>query len=375
MPPLSIMIKPVSSACNMSCRYCFYADVAAHREIMSYGTMSRETMRALIRRAFMYADGSVSFAFQGGEPTLAGVVFYRDFVQTVGRYNTRNLPVSYALQTNGYALTDEMCVFFAENRFLVGVSVDGTRDIHNAIRPDRERCGSYDQVMRGIDMLRSHGVEYNILCVVTAPIAAQSKACWENLKRHQYLQFIPCIDAFDGQRQAFSLSAEVYGQFLIDAFACYERAYYAGKPVSERRFDNYLSMLLGRRPEACGMNGVCGIYFLAEADGGIYPCDFYVLDDWRLGNINETSFQRMEKSERARAFWTLSCVLPAACRTCSWLRLCRGGCRRDREPFVDGTPQENRFCQSYRMFFQACLPRMKKLARKIALASRSSFDG
>lgn len=368
MPPLSIMIKPASSSCNMRCRYCFYADVASNRENANYGTMSLETARRLIRRAFLYADGSVSFAFQGGEPTLAGLGFFQDFLNAVRQCNARSLPVYYALQTNGYALTDELCAFFAENRFLLGVSLDGTREIHDALRRDAQGQGTYDRVLQGIGRLKKHGVEYNILCVVTAAVAARAKDCWDSLKEHRFLQYIPCIDAFSGELRDYSLSAEAYGHFLTDTFVCYEQAYFSGHPVSERRMDNYLAMLMGQPPELCGMSGVCGHYFLAEADGGIYPCDFYVLDDWRLGNIQTDSLQRMAKGETAQRFRQRSRVLPPACAQCSWLFLCHGGCRRDREPYIQSQPSENRFCKSYRMFFEACYPRMQALARHIAKA-------
>ena len=360
------MIKPVSSACNMRCRYCFYADEASRRAVADYGRMRSDTMQQLIRRAFLYAEGSVSFAFQGGEPTLAGIDFYRDFVAEADRQNTRRLPVAYALQTNGLLLDDALCAFLSERGFLVGVSVDGAAETHDACRRDAGGAGTYDRAMAGIRALQKHGVEYNILCVVTAAAAAQPAACWQSLAAHRCLQFIPCIDGLDGEKHDFSLSPAAYGQFLIDTFACYERAWQIGAPISERRFDNYLTLLMGGQPEACGMGGVCGRYFMVEADGGVYPCDFYGLDGWRLGSVQADSFRKLEKSERYQRFHAESRVLPPSCQTCRWLGLCKGGCRRDREPFAAGVPSENRLCEGYRMFFDACFPRMQALARRVA---------
>ena len=370
MPPLSVMIKPVSSSCNMRCSYCFYADVSAHREIANYGVMSRETMRQLVRRAFTYADGSVSFAFQGGEPTLAGVDFYREFLEEVRRHNTRGLQVSYALQTNGYTIDDELLELFAKNHFLLGISLDGLPEIHDALRKDSSGHGTWKQINQNIARIRNIGLEYNILCVVTAPVARSAKACWDALKGHQYLQFIPCIDEFDGKFSEFSLTPELYGQLLIDIFDCYERAFDAGRPVSERRFDNYMSMLAGMQPEACGMSGRCGLYFLSEADGSIYPCDFYVLDEWRMGNVHEMSFFRMEKTEASQRFRDVSLKLPEACFSCPWRGICRGGCRRDREPFMNGVSCVNRFCKSYQMFFEARMPRMKAMTQRLLIKQR-----
>lgn len=365
MPPLSMMIKPVSSSCNMRCKYCFYADVTSLRNISNYGIMSRETMQQVIRKAFLYADGSVSFAFQGGEPTLAGSGFYEDFVRTVRQVNVRGLPVSYALQTNGYELSDAFCRFLAAHHFLVGVSVDGVKDIHNGLRRDAQGEGTFARVMGNIERLRQYGIEYNILCVVTAPVAERAKECWQNLARHGFLQFIPCIDDFHGPAQNWSLTAEAYGHFLIDVFSCYEHAWRKGNPVSERRFDNYLGVLLGQPPEDCGMRGLCGLYFLVEADGSVYPCDFYVLDEWRMGNLNLTSLGRMAKAEASLKFREISRTLPSSCNNCEWLRLCRGGCRRDREPFRDGRSGENKYCAGYRMFFEECFSKMRSLAEYI----------
>lgn len=361
MPPLSMLIKPVSASCNMHCQYCFYTDVSANRKTMNYGIMSPETMQQVIKRAFAFAEGSVSFAFQGGEPTMAGLEFFQDFVNTVRCYNFRNIPVSYALQTNSYALHEDLCAFFAKNNFLIGVSVDGTRDIHDYFRKGSNGEGSYDQVMRGIDLLAKYDVSYNVLCVVSSLVADQAKACWNNLKRHRFLQFIPCIDGFDGALHKYSLTAHAYGRFLIETFQYYERAYYSGKPVSERRFDNYLSIILGQYPEACGMSGICGQYFLVEADGGVYPCDFYALDEWRLGSVYTDSLFKMAKSELATNFLASSRMHPEICRQCPYYVLCRDGCRRDREQ----TNTKNRFCESYKMFFDNCLPRMKKMANDI----------
>ncbi|MBQ9133071.1 MAG: anaerobic sulfatase maturase [Clostridia bacterium] len=370
MPPLSIMIKPVSGMCDLRCRYCFYADVSAHRAQAVFGKMSEDTARALIRRACIYADGSITFAFQGGEPTLAGLGFYEKFVSLVREYNTRGLRVAYSLQTNGCGLTDAFCAFLAKHNFLVGVSLDGTRQTHNAARVDAVGEGSYDRVLCGIKLLQKHKVEFNILCVVTEAVAKAPRAVWQALAPYGYIQFIPCIDDFDGGKSVFSLSAKSYGQFLIATFDLYEDAFLHGKPISERRFDNYLSMLLGNMPEHCGMSGQCGLYFLIEADGSVYPCDFYVLDAWRAGSICETSFARLEKSERMTAFRQMSLQKPSVCRDCAWYRLCRGGCRRDREQVLGDALGENRFCESYRMFFTARFERLQGLAKRIAEGTR-----
>lgn len=376
MPPLSLMIKPVSSMCNMRCKYCFYADVTSHRETKSYGVMSTDTLDKLVRRAFTYAEGSVNFAFQGGEPTLAGIDFFRRFVELERRYNSRHIQVNNSIQTNAFELSDELIELFRQHRFLVGVSLDGPAQIHDLMRIDARGAGTYATVTRNIDRLRTAGVEYNILCVVNGYIARAPREVWRALAPHTYLQFIPCLDGFDGQTQDYSLNAADYLGFLKTTFDLYYEAYFHRKYVSVRTFDNYIGILLGQTPENCAMQGRCGVYYLIEGDGGVYPCDFYVLDRWRMGNINASSFHALSRSPIADEFRAQSHYTSPECAGCKWAGLCRGGCKRDREPMIPVTdavtgevrmrPGLNRFCEAFKEFFEYSYPRMEEIARDIA---------
>ena len=361
MPAISIMVKPVSGACNMRCTYCFYQDVSEHREKRFLGTMSETTLENLVRKAFTYADGEISFAFQGGEPTLAGIPFYRKFLALEKRYNTRNLNVHNAIQTNGWGIDSDWIQLFLDGNFLVGVSVDGTQELHDRCRIDANGGKTYARVLENIGLLRENGVQYNILCVVNRQIAEHAGEVFESLKEHRYLQFIPCLDGFDGEKSEWSLDGKTYGQFLIETFDRYEAAWRQGNPVSIRNFDNWIGMLMGRAPESCALSGRCACYFLIEADGSVYPCDFYVLDAWKMGNINDTSFLRLSKSQIAEKFRQDSWKLPEDCAQCQWFSLCRGGCKRDREPVQNGCPSANRLCEGHKMFFEACEDRMKTL--------------
>ena len=366
MPSATIMIKPASSLCDLRCSYCFYADTASHRETPSYGIMQEKTLETLVRRAFAFGDGVLQFMFQGGEPTLAGKDFFRRFLALEKTYAlSRPVRVINGIQTNGYGLDPEWCDIFREGDFLVGVSLDGTRETHDACRLSQKGSPTYDRVLENIALLRKNRIEYNILCVVNAYVAAQPRKVFESLKEHRYLQFIPCLDGFDGEKKPFSLSSRSYGEFLIETFGLYEKYFQTDEHVSVRNFDNWIQILLGDMPENCGMSGQCGQYYLIEADGGVYPCDFYVLDRWRMGSILEKSFFFFEKSETAAAFRAESHTLPEACRGCRWLPLCRGGCKRDREPLLDGIPSANRLCEGHKMFFEACGERMARLAEKI----------
>lgn len=364
MPPLTLLIKPASSLCNMRCRYCFYADVSDRRAVKSYGVMDGETARAVVRRAFQYADGAVTFGFQGGEPTLAGLDYFQNFVALVREYNTRGLAVHYALQTNGYALDEAFAAFLAQHGFLVGLSMDGPQALHDSLRPGADGAGSYARVQGAAHLLEQYKVAFNILCVVSGPVARAPKAVFRALAPYGFLQFIPCLDDFGGAGADYSLTPEDYAGFLKGCFDEYERAFYAGKYVSIRLFDNYVGMLCGRPPEACDMRGECGGYLLVESDGGVYPCDFYVLDEWRMGNLKEQSLPRLMKSPVLARFLQEGRSHEAACRDCRWRVLCRGGCRRHREQ-ERGALGPNRFCESYREFFAYAYPRMARMARNL----------
>lgn len=358
MPPLSLLIKPVSGACNLRCGYCFYRDEMDSREEADRGRMSLAALEKLLRRAFLYAEGTLSLAFQGGEPTLAGPAFYEAMLALEKKYNTRNIRVMHALQTNGYALSDRLIDVLKEGGFLLGVSIDGTREIHDGRRVDARGRGSYDQVMDNLRRLREKRVDYNVLTVVDAEVAARPGEVYQALRQHGYLQFIPCLDALDGATHEASLTAPAYGRFLTETFRLYAEDFRRGRFTSVRNFDNWLNMLNGVPPELCGMRGVCGRNYLVEADLSVYPCDFYALDEWRLGSADAQSFFALEKAEAAQRFVDSSRRLMDKCRACQWLDLCRGGCRRDREPDVG----VNRLCEGFQYFFERCADEMKALA-------------
>ena len=294
---------------------------------------------------------------------LAGLDFFKKLMQYEKTYNSRGVQITNSLQTNGTLMDKEWADFFAENHFLVGVSIDGSKDLHSKNRIFADGSGSYDKAMTGIRHLCSSGVEYNILCVITAEAAQHGEEIYNALKEHQYLQFIPCIEGFHGEGSEFCPNGKALGQFLIDVFDCYERSWRQGKYVSVRNFDNYIGMLRGQRPEHCGMSGQCGIYYLAEANGDMYPCDFYVLDPWKLGNIATDPFVRLAKVQEQLGFVATSKHTAAKCTGCKWYPICRGGCRRDREPFENGMPGLNRYCEGYEVFFNYAFERLERLAK------------
>lgn len=360
---LTVMVKPVSGLCNMRCSYCFYVDEMQHRSTGVRAQMSLETLENLLRRAFAYAKDGLMLAFQGGEPTLAGAPFYQAVLALERRYNRLGVAVTHALQSNGLAMEDALLAVLREGRFLVGLSVDGTREIHDSRRVDAAGRGTYDRVMDTAARLRAQGIDYNILCVVDGAVARRGAEVFESLRPHRYLQFIPCLDPLEGPAREDALTGEDFGRFLCEIYPRYARLLRDGQEISVRTLDNWLQMLAGYPPENCGMLGLCLPNYLVESNGDVYPCDFYALDEWRMGNINEQSFFRLARSPVQAAFcgplWA-----DAACAACPYAFLCHGGCRRYREPLTDGAGR-NRLCEGYRLFFDAYLPDMRALSAEL----------
>ncbi len=371
MPPVNILIKPASSACNMACAYCFYRDVASNRGTAFEGMLSLETMATVIRSAFEYADHLCSFTFQGGEPTLRGLDFFREVVKLQKACNTRGLRVVNSIQTNGLAIDEEWAAFLAENQFLVGLSLDGPSDLHNLNRIDTAGKGTFSRVLHAAQLFDRYHVEYNVLCVVTGRNARSIEKIYRFYKRQgfRYLQFIPCLEPLGQERgqEAYHLSTAEYGQFLIRLFDLWLDDFRKGEYISIRHLDNWLFMLLGQPPEACNMAGQCSIQFVVEGDGGVYPCDFYVLDEWRMGTIGQTPLADMASGPVAQRFIAQSLPRPDACQSCPYVSLCRNGCRRDRAVLPDGTSGLNQYCEAYQTFFSQ---RGRQLGEALALVRR-----
>ncbi|MFA9397325.1 MAG: anaerobic sulfatase maturase [Clostridiaceae bacterium] len=368
MPALNFLIKPSSSMCNLSCKYCFYNSLSEKRNIKSYGFMEIDTLEIIIKKGLSEAEGSCTFAFQGGEPTLIGLDFYKKLIEFEKKYNVKSLKINNVLQTNATLIDEDWASFLAKNKFLVGISLDGPKDINDLHRIYSDGKGSYNKIIKAISYLDKYKVEYNVLSVVTASVARYGRKVYDFYKKNnfKYFQFIQCLDPlgeeFGGNK--FSLKPEAYGKFLCDVFDKWYEDILKNDAVSIRYFDNLVSMIQGGRPEACGMSGICSCEYVIEADGGVYPCDFYVLDKWCMGNIKDKSVEELFYSQAAQDFIKVSTNVDEKCRTCKWLNICRGGCRRHREPILGEIPSLNYFCKSYEMFFEHSIERLEFLANR-----------
>ncbi|MBQ8971684.1 MAG: SPASM domain-containing protein, partial [Clostridia bacterium] len=345
--------------------------LAQNRQVSSYGIMSAETLARVLARAveaLPSGQNQLSLIFQGGEPMLAGIDFYRHMEQQIDRMKAPNIRFQRSIQTNGTLINDEWAEFFARYGYLVGVSLDGPADIQNALRPMANGKGSFGSVSSGIACLHRRKVESNVLCVVSAEVARHGTKVYRFLRKNQwdYIQFIPCMDSLNGERSSWHLSPELYGRFLTQVFGEYERERMQGRFVSVRWFDNLVDMAAGHRPESCGMVGQCACHFVLEADGSVYPCDFYVDDAHRLGNVADKGFREMFESDAVRGFVEESLQPAAQCAHCKWFFLCRGGCRRYR-PMHEGKLGVNALCAAYQVFFEECGARIVRMARQMQM--------
>ncbi|WP_434309526.1 anaerobic sulfatase maturase [Hominifimenecus sp. rT4P-3] len=361
---INIMIKPASGNCNMRCRYCFYHDVSELREVKSYGIMSEETLEKIVKKVLETAEESCAFVFQGGEPTLAGLDYFRSLVDFQKKYNTKKIEVSNSIQTNGLKIDEEWAEFLHENHFLVGLSIDGTKDIHDRLRPDAAGKETYNRIYRTAQLLKKYQVEFNILTVITRQSARRAYKIYHQYKKNgwRYLQFIPCLDPYEWERGSsdYSLTPELYTEFLKTLFDEWFADQIKGDSVYIRYFDNLLGIQMGVEPESCGLMGRCIPQLVIEADGSAYPCDFYVMDEYRMGNLAEEPLEQLMQSEGALRFAMESAQPEEKCKTCRFGYLCRGGCRRDRDD--RGAVGLNYYCESYQEFLAYAEKNLQALA-------------
>ena len=352
MNSFTLLIKPAAGLCNMRCSYCFYRAASEPRENR---IMTQETVDVLIEKIRAYRPASLSVLFQGGEPLLAGLPFFKAFVKKV--QEAVRCPVHYALQTNGLLLDDACAAFFREHGFLIGLSLDGDRRTNDRYRLDKNGRSTFARVLTAAETLRRHGVDFNILSVIDDKNAAEFETTYAFFKAQGFdcLQCIPCVDEGDG----VSLSADAYEAFLKKCFDLWYADFQNGRYVSIRHIDNYIGVLLGHPPENCAMCGICGNYFVVEANGDLYPCDFYCKAAYRLGSVFDDA--PFEANETQRRFVEASRVIHAHCKTCRYYALCRGGCRRDR---IDGFTK-NQYCTAYCNFFEYAADRMVQAAKVI----------
>jgi uncharacterized protein len=375
-----VLAKPTGAICNLDCQYCFFLS----KEVMYPGSrfrMSDEVLEAYIQQLLVsHQVPEVSISWQGGEPTLMGLDFFKRSVELVEKYKKPGQQVVHTMQTNGTLLDDEWCAFFKAHNFLIGLSVDGPRAMHDTYRRDKGGQGTFDRVVRGWELLTKHRVDVNILCTVHAANADHPVEVYRFFRDElgaRYLQFIPIVERVTtetrplaeqgwserpgGKRPLYtqaghgvtrrSVKPKQYGSFLIGIFEEWVRRDVG--TVFVQMFDVALANWYGEPAGVCVFQPTCGLALALEHNGDLYACDHYVEPDYCLGNILETPMIELVASDRQRRFGQdKRDTLPKYCRECDVRFACHGECPRNRILRApNGEPGLNYLCAGFKLFF------------------------
>lgn len=350
MRPFQLLIKPVSFDCNLGCTYCFYLRVKEVYPKIKKPKMTFVVLESLISQYLNYRFKESIFGWQGGEPTLAGLDFFKKVVELQQQHGISGQVIGNALQTNGLLINSEWAQFLNKYKFLVGLSLDGPKRIHDRHRKTKSGASVWDKVIRTADLMRENQVEFNILCVISKANVNQAKEVYDFFIQNdfRYLQFIPALEADAmGKRASFSVSSAQYGQFLCDLFDEWKHSPHG---ISIRLFDGMISHYLGNQKGLCSLEQKCADYLLIEWNGDVYPCDFFVDTTYKLGNLVKTSLSVL-KNKRDNQFGNKKLLLSQECEQCTWLDSCYGGCMKDRIFKDNPHPDRTFFCEAYMKFF------------------------
>ena len=359
----TILVKPVGDRCNLSCTHCFY-----HPELgVPRAVMSEATLTGMTRRFLAEGESPTIFAWQGGEPSLAGIQFYRRALALQEQYAQPNQAVVNAFQTNGLLIDEEWAGFLAERRVLVGLSIDGPPECHDPLRRTAAGGGSHAAAVSAWRALRQAGCAVNLLCVVHSANKDRPEQVYAHLARDlgaDYLQFIPCVEwTPEGRVEPYSLRRGDYGRFLTALFDLW--AAETERSVSVKLFDDLVLRLAGKPMRDCMHGDSCDSHLVVEADGSVYPCDFFVTPDHRLGDINESTPVELRATPQARAFREQKSIQqPARCARCNHLDLCQGGCGKFRRPGRAGEVEQY-LCEDMLHFLARSRPRLEQMAEAI----------
>jgi uncharacterized protein len=359
------MAKPIGPLCNLACDYCYYLGKTSLFPAGERYRMSDEVLEAHVRSVFEASSGPlVCFAWHGGEPTLAGLDFFRRAVELQQRHLPEGWSCLNNLQTNGTRLDDGWCSFLAENGFAVGVSIDGPARFHDRSRPDRRGLPSHARVMRGLARLRAHGIEPDVLCTLnaltaTAPLEVYRFFLAEGVR---WVQFLPVVErTAGGTVTERSVGPEAMAGFLCTIFDEWVR-HDVGR-IAIQNFAEALLVVSGTPANLCIMAETCGRVLALEHDGGVYACDHFVDPAHWLGRVTVDGLGSLVDSPEQVAFGRAKrASLPAHCRSCPVLFLCNGGCPKDRFAVTpEGERGLNHLCAGYRQSYVHMLPQLERM--------------
>lgn len=372
-----VMAKPTGSVCNIDCTYCFYLEKEAlYPERNTRWQMSDETLERYICQHIDAQSGdNVTFAWQGGEPTMMGLAFFRRVIALCDKY-ADGKKITHALQTNGILLDDAWARFFAEHRFLIGLSIDGPAPLHNQYRVNRAGKGTHDRVMAAMALLKAHHVEFNTLTVVGKHNVEHALEVYEFLVAagSRYIQFIPLVERLSNDASSalqlvlpgesaarlapWTVPSWQFGDFLCQIFDLWVRR--DVERVSVQMFDVAMAAWTGQPPVLCVHSATCGHAFALESNGDLYNCDHFVYPEHKLGNIHQQTIHELNHSEQAIAFGQAKeARLTTDCRRCEFRPVCHGGCPKHRFAVSPGGyPGHNYLCAGYKHFFKHITPYM-----------------
>ncbi|MFM8237425.1 MAG: anaerobic sulfatase maturase [Actinomycetota bacterium] len=386
--PFHVLIKPTGAVCNLDCAYCYFL----RKEDLYPGStfrMSDAVLEAALAGIVEATEGdTVTVAWQGGEPTLMGAGFFRRADEIVRRLLAPGQRVEYTIQTNGTRLDDELCALFAELGYLVGISIDGPPDLHDAYRVDPAGRGTFDRVLAGLDRLRAHGVEWNVLTSVHAANGDHGRTVYRFLRDDlgaRYVQLIPVVERVgpDGRTgeqvgdtvTERSVRPEQWGRFLGEVFD-----EWLARDVGEVfvvNFDWSLAAWVGMESPVCIFRATCGGALALEHTGDLYSCDHFVEPAYRLGTVTEESLGALVASAPQQAFGAAKAEdLPGQCRSCEFRFACHGECPKNRfATTVDGEPGLNYLCTGYLDYFRRIDPVMREMATLVRRGLPASLAG
>lgn len=378
----SALTKPIGSLCNLNCTYCYYLDKERF-----YGkqqpVMSDDMLEAYIKEYIQTNEiPEISFVWHGGEPLMAGIEYFKKAIDFQRKHNTEKKPIHNSIQTNATLLNDEWCKFFRKNKFLVGVSIDGPQDIHNTYRKNRGGFNTFERVIKGIDLLKKHKVDFNSLSVVNDMSEGRGREVYLFLKSIgiEFMQFLPCIDYIsdtevyedrpiivsplitetitDSHIAPWSVSSNGYGQFLIDIFN--EWVTNDVGQIFVQLFDMTLCAWCNVDAAVCAYRESCGDVLAVEHNGDVYSCDHFVFPEHKLGNIKEDSLSEMLRSDQQIRFGlNKRNTLSRECTKCTYYFACKGECPKHRH--LDTLDGEKKFslCEGIQMYYKHTEPFMK----------------
>ena len=376
----SAMIKPAGSVCNLGCRYCYYLDKASLYENRQ-SIMDDELLETTIKQYIQANDiPQIMFVWHGGEPLIAGLDFYKKAVDLQRQY-ANGKQIENVLQTNGMLIDEAWCRFFAEHRFLIGISIDGPASVHDAYRRNKAGEATFDKVMNAIELMKKYRVEFNTMSVVSRASEGKAVEIYRSLKSigSSFMQFLPALEHVrisdktgkplivppgtpDSVMAEWSVSAKGYGRFLNDIFDEWVLTDVGRYFV--QMFDVALAQWVGVPPALCAFADTCGDALVIEHNGDVYSCDHFVYPEYRLGNIKDHNLKSLyQKKEQFRFGMDKRNTLPSECLNCRYYFACRGECPKHRfEQSADGEPNKNALCEGFKLFFKHVDPYMKYMA-------------